>query len=136
MTEYVYASFDKYTEQIKQCINRIDFILAENVRIYEKNNGRTKEFRLLREVQKALQNFKNNTPSQFSSTEPNKIINGLENILFEMETLEKEIPYVTEYDSAKIERIKEYVAVLGRAIKEPENTREYITDFKNEQVKE
>ena len=129
-----YASFDKYTEPLKQCLDRIEFTLSENIRIYEKEKGRTKEFKLLREVQKILQTFKDNTPSQFSSAEPHKIIGGLESIISELNVLEKEMPYVINYDSAKIEQIKEYVAVLGRAVTEPENTKEYISDFKNNKV--
>jgi len=130
-----YASFDKYTEPLKQCINKIEFILAENIKIYQRDKGSTEEYKAMREVRDAVSKVKENIPSGFEGTEPHKIMSGLESILSEVESLEKQIPDLTGYDTARIRDTKEYIQMLGMAIKEPENAKEYISDFKNNQVK-
>jgi K+/H+ antiporter YhaU regulatory subunit KhtT len=129
-----YASFDKYTEPLKQCMNKIELILAENIKIYQRDNGSTEEYKAMREVRDAVSKVKENVPSNFDVIAPHKTMSGLESILSEVEQLEKQIPDLTGYDTARIRDTKEYIQMLGRAIKEPENAKEYISDFKNNQV--
>ena len=126
-----YANFDGYRIPIQKGFTKIEFILTENIKIYQRDKGSTEECKAMKDVRDAVSKVKENMPSGFAGAEPHKIMSGLESIFSEVEQLEKQIPDITSYNIAKIRDTKEYIQMLGRAVKEPENAKEYISDFKN-----
>jgi hypothetical protein len=134
MTNESYANFDGYRIPIQKGFSMIEFLLAENIKIYQRDNGSTDEYKAMREVRDAVSKVKENIPLGFDGAEPQKIMSGLESILSEVKELEAQVPYITGYDTARIRDTREYVNMLGRAVKEPENAKEYIDDFKNNKV--